>query len=114
MALSLLISNHQLDTSLGAVPLALIVPALIVVVATRGLQGRTLPGWLRSISSASYFMYLFHRPLFLGGLAIANALQAPQPGGTLLVLLAGGVPMIAWISWWGQRLYDRGLRSLGL
>jgi peptidoglycan/LPS O-acetylase OafA/YrhL len=114
VVLSLPVSGHKLDSSLRTLPLATLVPVLIVVVASRGLQGRTIPAWLRATSSASYFIYLFHRPLFHWLTAAVAGWPVPHSGWLLLYLLAVGVPLIVWLCWWGQRLYDRSLHSLGL
>jgi peptidoglycan/LPS O-acetylase OafA/YrhL len=114
VTLSLSVPDGKIDTSPWAIPLATIVPALVMVSANRWLRGRTIPGWLRATSSASYFLYLLHRPLFEGLQALAHWLQATTAGGQLLLLLVFGVPLIARISWWAQRLYDRFLRALAL
>lgn len=113
IALSLPVPPHQFD-SLRVLPLATIVPLLILVAATRWLEGRTIPSWLKAISSASYFMYLFHRPLFHWLLEAVPGVATDQPPWLLAYLLGIGVPLIIWICWWGQWLYDRSLRALGL
>lgn len=114
VTLTLPVPGGKIDTSPWAIPLATVLPALGVVGASRGLRGRAIPGWLQAISTASFFMYLLHRPLFEGLQALAHGVHATTTGGQLLVLLVFGVPLIAWISWWAQRLYDRGLRTLRL
>lgn len=114
VALSLPVPGGKLETSPWAIPLATIVPALVVLGTNRWLRERTIPGWLPAISSASYFMYLLHRPLFQGLQAAVHGLQVTTPAGQLLVLVVFGVPLIAWISWWAQRLYDLCLRALGV
>jgi peptidoglycan/LPS O-acetylase OafA/YrhL len=114
IALTLPVPRHQLDSSLSALPLATIVPLLILVAATRWLEGRSLPRWLQVTSGASYFIYLFHRPLYQGLLAIVTSRSMAQPAWLWLFLLAIGVPLIVSLSWWGQWLYDRCLRALGI
>jgi peptidoglycan/LPS O-acetylase OafA/YrhL len=114
IAFSLPIPGRRLDSSLHALPLVTLVPLLILVVASRWLQGRTIPGWLRATSTASYFIYLLHRPLFLELKAAAAGMAVVNPGWLLVYLLLFGVPVISWISWGGQWLYDRSLRALGV
>jgi hypothetical protein len=69
---------------------------------------------LRATSTASYFIYRLHRPVFLELKAAAAAVEARHPGWLLAYLLLFGVPLIGWISWWGQRLHDRSLRACGV
>ncbi|MFM7731896.1 MAG: acyltransferase family protein [Cyanobium sp.] len=111
IALSLPVPLHQFE-SLRVLPLATIVPLLILVVAMRWLEGRTIPNGLQAISYGSYFMYLLHRPLFQALNAAAHALCLSSPGQLLSFLLLVGLPLIVLLSWWGQCAYDRVLRFL--
>jgi peptidoglycan/LPS O-acetylase OafA/YrhL len=113
VAVSLGVHGHAIETSLRALPMATLLPALLVVVSCRRLRGWSLPGWLRATSSASFFIYLLHRPLLKGLRAAAAGLEPAHPWWLLVVLLTLGVPLIVGLSWWGQRLYDRALRALG-
>ncbi|MFM7394710.1 MAG: hypothetical protein ACKO22_10175 [Cyanobium sp.] len=98
IALSLPVPLHQFD-SLRVLPLATIVPLLILVVAMRWLEGRTIPNGL-------------HRPLFQAWTEAARSLSFSSPGLLLPFLLLIGVPLIALLSWWGPCAYDRVLRFL--
>lgn len=113
LTISLGVQGRAIETSLRSLPMAALVPALLVVVTCRRLRGWSLPGWLQATSTASFFMYLLHRPLLKGLKAAAAGLEPAHPWWLLLVLLVVGVPLIAGLSWWGQRLYDRALRAMG-
>ena len=63
------------------------------------------------MSYASYFMYLFHRPILRLVTDTAVGHSVPQPWPLLLILVAVGMPLVVAISWWGQRLYDQSLKA---
>jgi len=113
LALSLGVPDRAMETSLHALPMATLVPAWLVVFTSSRLGDWSLPGWLQATSTASFFMYLLHRPLLKGLKAAAAGLEPAHPWWLLLVLLVIGVPLIVGVSWWGQRLYDRALRAMG-
>lgn len=114
LALSLAIPDKAMETSLQALPMATLVPAWLVVLSSSRLRGCSLPGWLQTTSTASFFLYLLHRPLLEGLKAAAVGLGLTQPWWLLLALLVLGIPPIVGLSWWAQWLYNRSLKALGL
>ena len=111
VALTVGVAGRDFETSLRSLPMATLLPALLVLGSTRRWQGLNLPGWLQAVSYASYFMYLFHRPILRIVTDTAVGLSAPQPWILLLILGAVGMPLVVAISWWGQRLYDQSLKA---
>jgi peptidoglycan/LPS O-acetylase OafA/YrhL len=111
VAFTLGVEGRDFETSLRSLPLATILPAVVVLASTRRWHGMNLPRWMQAVSYSSYFMYLFHRPILRFVTDTAIGLSAPQPWILLLVLLAVGVPLVVAISWWGQRLYDQSLKA---
>lgn len=58
---------------------------------------------VKSVSYASYFMYLFHRPIFTVMLKVLS----PEPEmGKLLYLVGICLPVIIILSWFTQKCYD--------
>jgi peptidoglycan/LPS O-acetylase OafA/YrhL len=111
VALTVGVDGRDFETSLRSLPMATVVPALVVLACTRRWQRLNLPRWLQAVSYASYFMYLFHRPILRFVTDTAVGLSVPQPWPLLLILLAVGMPLVVAISWWGQRLYDQSLKA---
>jgi peptidoglycan/LPS O-acetylase OafA/YrhL len=111
--LAVLFSLHHsapIEESLHAIPLAIFGPLLVFLVAGRWTRNLRLPPLVRLISFASFFMYLFHRPIFW------LFTSAPFPGAArpqLAVLLLAALPLIVVVSWQGQLLYDRVVLALG-
>ena len=105
------VEGHDVETSLRLLPMGTLLPALLVLGSTRRWHGLKLPGWIQAVSYASYFMYLFHRPILRVVTDTAIGLSAPQPWILLLILGAIGMPLVVAISWWGQRLYDQSLKA---
>lgn len=114
LALSLGIPDKAMETSLRALPMATLVPAWLVVLTSSRLRDCSLPGWLQTTSTASFFLYLLHRPVLEGVKAAAVGLDLTRPWWLLLALLVLSIPPIVGLSWWSQRLYDRSLKALGL
>jgi|688.fasta_scaffold262001_2 peptidoglycan/LPS O-acetylase OafA/YrhL len=111
VAFTLGVEGRDFETSLRSLPMATILPALAVLAGTRRWHGLNLPGWMQAVSYASYFMYLFHRPILRFVTDSAVGFSVPQPWPLLLILLLIGMPLVVAISWWGQRLYDQSLKA---
>lgn len=110
-ALSLRIRAEEIESSMQAEPMALFCGLLILCAAWR--YGSRLPanrviGWL---STASMFMYLFHRPVYQLAMAIV---PLHDPVQRLLYLLLVCLPLTTALSWLGQIAYDRARASGGL
>jgi peptidoglycan/LPS O-acetylase OafA/YrhL len=105
------VAGRDFETSLRSLPMATLLPVLMVLGSSRRWHDLNLPGWLQAVSYASYFMYLFHRPILRVVTDTAIGLSAPQPWILLLILGAVGMPLVVAISWWGQRLYDQSLKA---
>jgi peptidoglycan/LPS O-acetylase OafA/YrhL len=97
--------HHQarIDSSLNAIPLAVFAPLLTFLITERWGRTLRLPPVLLVISTASFFMYLFHRPIFL---LFTSPGFPSRPIPQLAVLLLLCLPVIVVVSWQGQALYD--------
>jgi peptidoglycan/LPS O-acetylase OafA/YrhL len=94
--------TNALPGQVRAMPMA-VSGAMLILAATRRWEAQ-IPDWriVPILGSASYFMYLFHRP----ALELLMPLrQTPRGGLALLWLVA--VPLIVLIANWGQSRYDR-------
>jgi peptidoglycan/LPS O-acetylase OafA/YrhL len=104
----------ELDTSLAGIPLATLPPLALLILCQRGLPELRLSGVVMAMSTASYFMYLFHRPIFhvLTTWGRGPISSGPVAAVTFLVVVC--LPVIVALSWLGQRLYDRLVRAFQL
>ncbi|MDM7936445.1 MAG: acyltransferase [Cyanobium sp. CZS 48M] len=111
VAATLFSFHHQarIDSSLNAIPLAVFAPLLTLLVCERWGRQLRLPPLVLAISTASFFMYLFHRPIFLLFTSHGFPSSAPLQ---LAVLLLLALPVIVAVSWKGQVLYDAAVRRL--
>jgi peptidoglycan/LPS O-acetylase OafA/YrhL len=103
IALSLA-DTGRIESSLMSLPLALCAPVALIVILMR-LEGRVPPykavSW---IAYASFFMYLFHRPVY----AVLTHIWMPEnPQLRALVLMTVGLALVTGASWLGQTVYDR-------
>ena len=97
------------EASLAAIPLALTGAALVFAVAQRWQHHLPAAGTALTLSGASYFMFLFHRPLYeLALRAWTPDTAAAQAAYLWLVAL----PLVVVLSTVGQRLYDRAWHGL--
>jgi len=107
LAVSVLLSPRssvQIDQSIISIPLALVGPMLIFVVAMRYDKVIWRHNVINNISYASFFMYLFHRPIF----KLLKELYFPVSGFyQVIYLLTVCLPFIVAISWLAQKGYDR-------
>ncbi|MCP9914992.1 acyltransferase family protein [Cyanobium sp. ATX 6F1] len=97
------------ENNLAIFPLALFGPWALFLVVNRLETRLRLPGFLLQLSLSSYFLYLFHRPVFW----VFTSLISPS-GATLqlIYLLVVCLPAAITTAWLGQRLYDRLLRRI--
>jgi peptidoglycan/LPS O-acetylase OafA/YrhL len=97
------------EESLSSIPLVIFGPLFLFLMANRWLEGVRLPALVSLVSTASYFMYLFHRPIF----RLFTSGSFPDTAlGQLAVLLLICLPVTVLLSWQGQLLYDRWVRQL--
>lgn len=100
---------ERIDEDLIGIPLTTFGPLLIFLAVTSWC--RQLRPWplVMLVSTASYFMYLLHRPIFW----LITARPLPETAtGQLAVLLLVCLPITVVVSWLGQKLYDRGVSAL--
>jgi peptidoglycan/LPS O-acetylase OafA/YrhL len=92
-----------IESSLLSVPLALTLPLLVFVLMMK-LDHRIKPVPLVSqIAYASFFMYLFHRPVY----KLVTFVYMPESDlGQILFLLGVCLPLVILLSWVGQKVYD--------
>jgi peptidoglycan/LPS O-acetylase OafA/YrhL len=101
--------TERIDENLVGIPLTTFGPLLIFLVVTS--WARKLRPWppVMLVSTASYFMYLFHRPIFW----LLTSRPLPESAsGQLAFLLLVCLPLIVLVSWLAQKLYDRGVAAL--
>ncbi len=94
--------SNGLPTQLRAMPMAATGALLILAMAQR--WEAAIPDWriITVLGTASYFMYLLHRPVL--DLVMA---QHRSPAGGLALLWLVSLPLVIVLANWGQELYDR-------
>jgi peptidoglycan/LPS O-acetylase OafA/YrhL len=102
----------RLDNDMTGSMLATLVPLALLVLAQRWLPRLRLCAPLMAVSTASYFMYLFHRPIFHGLTPLGETLLPPGPVPQVVWLMGFCLPVIVVVSWLGQRAYDALVTSL--
>lgn len=108
------INDQVIETSLKAFPLASFAPLALLMITSRWLNHRRfrIPPVLMMVSTASYFMYLLHRPIFYW-ISQPMASMIPNQGVPQVAYLLGvGLSLTVLVAWLGQRLYDRMLRAI--
>jgi len=99
-----LTSFASIPKKLLPLPLALFGPLVIFTVIMKGERRIGYSRIIGVISYASYFMFLFHRPVYI----ILKRMFFPASLGLqVLYLLVVGLPSIVAASWLGQKAYDR-------
>lgn len=84
-------------------PLAFFGPLFFFMIAIRREKAMRQHKSIELISYASFFMYLFHRPVF----KIMHHLYFPATGAAQIIyLVIICLPLIVAISWVGQKTYD--------
>lgn len=109
-AMSTEAETRMIESSLWSTPWAIALSAALFGAAMAGEAGLPRWGWILFVAQASYFLYLFHRPIY------ALFLKIHDPAGwqgraALIMLLALPVAVVA--AWVGQRLYDRAWAAWG-
>jgi peptidoglycan/LPS O-acetylase OafA/YrhL len=112
VALTARLPGQAIETSLWSLPMATVVPLVVLIVVERLLRDRTIPAWLQATSHASYCMYLLHRPILREVNPMVQGLAPGHPSLQLVLLWGLAIPLIVAVSWWAQRLYDRSLRAV--
>lgn len=106
-AASVVISYMNIDlisSRLLKMPLALFGPLVIFVALMKSQRRIRYQKIIVNISYASYFMFLFHRPIFASFKKIFFPASPALQGIYLLVVC---LPFIVAISWLGQKAYDQ-------
>jgi peptidoglycan/LPS O-acetylase OafA/YrhL len=88
------------------------VPLALLVLAQRWLPRLHLIAPLMAVSTASYFMYLFHRPIFHWLTPLGETLLPAGPVPQVAWLVGFCLPVIVVVSWLGQRAFDSLITSL--
>ena len=100
---------YHSDSSIDLTPCLLAASLIVFLFFMRTLQNSSTPRLIHILSYASYFMYLFHRPLF----AVFVRSWFPAHGIKQLLYLGGCcLPIIVVISYAGQYLYDKTVHFL--
>jgi peptidoglycan/LPS O-acetylase OafA/YrhL len=97
----------RLDNGPIGIPLATLMPMAVLILTQRALPRLRLPAPLMVVSTASYFMYLFHRLLYHWLLDWAPAPLTGNPWHRLLYLALFCLPLIVLVCWRGQLAYER-------
>lgn len=99
----------DMENSFLSLPWALAGAAVLFALCRRMLPGTRLPPLVGIVSTASYAMYLLHRPLFM----LFKKVYFPAEGLWQVLYLAGfALPLVIVLSWLVQHAYDRSLRHL--
>ena len=98
------------ERNLAFLPLVLFGSWLVFLLVSRVERHLGQPWWILQLSAASYFLYLFHRPLLK---LATGTFSTPLVGPELAYLGLVCLPVSILVAWWGQHLYDRGLAALG-
>ena len=104
---SLLLSGFDtmpVESSLTSLPLATLMPLLVFILMMRhdARIRETRP--VTMIAYASFFMYLFHRPVY----KLVTYIYLPaSDSGQIAFLLCVCLPLAIVLSWSGQKIYDR-------
>ena len=92
------------EHSFLSIPLALVGSLLVLAVAAKSEERVGRYGSITFLSYASFFMYLFHRPVY----AVLRRMYFPTSGALQIVyLVAVCLPCIVAVSAMAQRAYDR-------
>lgn len=102
--ISSLAETRMIESSVWSTPWALALSAALFGAAMAGEARLPRWGWILFVAQASYFLYLFHRPVYAFFLKIHDP-AGWQGRAALIVLLA--LPVAVVVAWIGQRLYDR-------
>lgn len=104
-----LLAAGDVENSFLSLPWAVASAAALFALCRRILPGKRLPPFVGVVSTASYAMYLLHRPLFM----LFKKAYFPAEGLWQIFYLAGFVlPLVIGLSWLVQHAYDRSLRRL--
>jgi peptidoglycan/LPS O-acetylase OafA/YrhL len=109
---SLVHVGSQLDNDMIGSVLATLVPLALLVLVQRWLPRLRLWAPLMAVSTASYFMYLFHRPIFHWLSPLGKALLPAGPVPEVAWLMGFCLPVIVVVAWLGQRAYDTLVTSI--
>jgi peptidoglycan/LPS O-acetylase OafA/YrhL len=101
--------ERNVESSLRCIPLA-VFPALLTLLTAVKYGGRIQTArWINFISVSSYFMYLFHRPIY----SMLRDIYFPANGmRQLAYLLFVCLPVVLACSYVGQKAYDKVVFSL--
>lgn len=114
IGLSAKVPGHDLESSLWSLPLATLVPPLVLLIALRRIRTPVIPLWLQASSTASYFLYLLHRPILKELRPLIGRLAHHHPAPELALYWGVAIPLLVALAWWSQLLYDRTIRAMGL
>lgn len=90
-------------------PLALFGPWALFLAVESFEERLQLPGYLLQLSLSSYFLYLFHRPIYW---VLTSWVSPSGAVWQLIYLLLVCLPAAITTAWLGQRLYERLLLRL--
>lgn len=89
--------------ALGSIVIMMFASVLIIFAVSKALSAWLPNGLFAYISTASYAMYLFHRPFWF----MLTRIYEPQgPLAIQLYLVVVGIPLLCVVSYWMQRLCD--------
>lgn len=98
-------ARDTVEQSLWSMPMALFGAVTVFLLLTGPwLRITRLPAVVTYLSTASYFMYLTHRPV----LVVLHRIYQPTSGpAQVAYLMLVGIPFIVWAAWHLQNQYDR-------
>jgi len=114
IGLSAKVPGHDLESSLWSLPLATLTPPLVLLIALRRIRTPTIPSWLQASSTASYFIYLLHRPILKELKPLVGRMAHHHPAPELALYWGMAIPLVVAVAWWSQLLYDRTTRAMAI
>lgn len=63
--------------------------------------------WIQLISYSSFGMFLFHRPIWFYSESFLRKLSITNPYAIAIFLIFLGIPLIVFVSYWVQKIYDQ-------
>ncbi len=99
--------SSKVESSLLSIPLALLVPSALMLVALRYARNWGNHRLIGLIAYASFFAYLFHRPIY----KVMTFVYMPSSHSAQVAYLLGAcLPMALIGAWIGQTVYDQLLK----
>lgn len=104
LLISLTVPTRAVESAVESMPWAL--SSSVALIGAAMAADRWLPRWqgILLVAQASYFLYLFHRPVYA---VVLKLIQPDDPVERAACLIGLALPLAVVLGWIGQRAYDR-------